>query len=105
MTHKIRHRSFADSRALEVTAEGVVFTEATPFSNKRKFSFGEILCVLLSPGQMLSFQVGSEVFSVPIEAGNQEHRAAINALLTGVNGSQTVPPPIPSPCPTFRFEY
>lgn len=102
MAHKITHRSFADNRTLEVHAEGVRFTEASGFSSHREFRFDEILCVLLSPENLLSFQAGSEVFSVPTDPANAAHQAALEALLAGVNASApTLPPP---PCPTSASE-
>lgn len=105
MKLKIRHRGFADNRVLEVNEAGVIFTEASGFSKTRKFRFDEILLVLVSPENALSFQAGADVFSVPTKPDDAEHRATVKALLAGLRA--TVPPGLshpPDPCPTSASE-
>ena len=105
MKLKIRHRSFAENRMLEVNETGVVFTEASGFSKTRKFRFDEILCVLLSPENLLSFQVGADVFTVPTKPDDLEHRAVIKALVAGARA--TLPADLSNPpesCPTSESE-
>lgn len=85
MSLTINANSFATQRYLQVTAAGVVFCETSFTGGKRTFPFDQIDCVLLSTGNLLSFQVGQEVFSLPVKPGNKKHQETINALIQGVN--------------------
>lgn len=82
---KIKANSFAMNRWLEVVPHGVVFCETAAFGGKREFEFREIECVLISSEGVLSFQVGNEIFSLPVK--QEKHREVIDALLNGVRQS------------------
>ena len=84
MSYTIKANTFATKRYLEVHSAGVVFCETAALGGKRTFSYQQIDCVLLSPASVLSFQVGSEVFSLPINQGKMEHRQAVEAMLQGL---------------------
>lgn len=86
MKLKIKASSAVMSHSLEVRPEGVRFTETALWGN-RSFGFSQIDCVLMAPNQVLSFQVGQEVFSIPTVPGNSTHQATIAALVEGVRRS------------------
>ncbi len=88
MTLKISARSLFDARTLVVKRDHVRFTEGAIALRARRFRFEEIVCVLLSPAEELSFQVGQEVFSIRTKPGNEKHQAVIAALTAGVQGSR-----------------
>ena len=89
MALKIAVRSFLAKHYLIVDAGGVKYYDGTGFGSTRKFPFNRIECVLMSSDNKLSFQVGNEVFSIPIKPGNAKHQAVIDALLQEVQ--QTTP--------------
>jgi hypothetical protein len=80
----IKANTFTTKRYLEVHSGGVVYCETSAVGGRRTFTYQQIECVLLSPASMLSFQVGNEVFAIPINQGKMEHRQAVEALLDGV---------------------
>ena len=81
MALKIKASSLFTARYLKVTDTGVVFQETAALGGKRRFNFSEIAYVLMSPSSELSFQVGNEIFSIPVKA---KHQPVIAALLDGV---------------------
>ena len=87
MKLRIAHSSFAVARALTVERDGVCFQQTVFMGGKRRFAFSQVDCVLMSPNNELSFQVGDEVFTVPTKPGKRGHEAAIAALLEGVRRS------------------
>ena len=70
---KINASTLTARRTLELTATGVEFVSGMTAGGKRVFLFEEIDAVLRN-WQTLSFQVGMETFSIPINATNAEHR-------------------------------
>jgi hypothetical protein len=88
VSFKIKASSFAVNRYLEVHSSGVIFCETAALGGRRTFTYQQIDCVLLSPASVLSFQVGTEVFSLPINQGKAEHRQAVEALLAGLQRPQ-----------------
>jgi len=86
MAHVIRSRGLVEARRLKVDADRVEFVEGG-FLGKKKFTFNQIDCVLMSPQHELSFQVGKEVFSIPTKPYKAKHQAAIDALVQGVRRS------------------
>jgi len=93
MALKIKASSFFTNHTLEVNPAGVTFIETTLGGGKRKFRFEQIELVLMSPGDVLSFQVGREVFSIPTNPKNKSHQEVINALLEKLR--RNAPPPLP----------
>ncbi len=85
MSLTIKANTFFTQRYLEVNATGVVFRETALVGGKRKFRFHQIENVLMSPDNRLSFQVGQEVFSLPVKPSKRRHEEAINALIQGVS--------------------
>jgi hypothetical protein len=85
---KIRANSFFVNRYLKVTDTGVIFVETAAMGGKRKFNFGQIDYLLMSPSNVLSFQVGHEVFSIPIRPKKARHQQAVQQLKTMVAASQ-----------------
>ena len=86
MAHVIRSSGLVDARRLKVDIDRVQFVEGGLWG-KKKFTFNQIGCVLMSPSHELSFQVGNEVFSIPTKPYNAKHQAAIDALVQGVRRS------------------
>ena len=95
----IRASSFAASQSLKVLPDGVRFSDGAPLSTAKRFGFGQIDLVLMSPDNTLSFQVGREVFSIATQPYKDKHRQAIEALVNGVRataGGLTGPSPGPT---------
>lgn len=90
MALRIKASSLFVARSLALDSAGVAFQEATVLSKTRRFAFGEIDCILMSPDQVLSFQVGTEVFSIPTKPSNKKHQETIRALVQCVRDS-TIP--------------
>jgi len=86
MAFVIRASSFFVKHYLKVTDWGVVFMEGAAIVSKRKFNFQQIDYVLLSGNNLLSFQVGDEVFKIPVKAHKPKHVNAVNLLVSKVNG-------------------
>ncbi|MBI5722506.1 MAG: hypothetical protein HZA50_01000 [Planctomycetes bacterium] len=77
---------------LKVDSSGVTHVETSFLGGRRKFAFRQIECVLISSQQVLSFQVGAEVFSVPIKPHNRRHQETINALVSSVRMAHGMAP-------------
>ena len=88
MTYKIRSSSLFLNRYLKVTDSGVIFVETALMGGKKKFSYGQIDYVLMSPANVLSFQVGNEVFSIQVDPFKPKHQQAV-AQLTGMVQAST----------------
>lgn len=89
MKLKITNSSLFTKNFLIVDSAGVKFYDGTGFSGAKRFRFHQIECVLLSPDHKLSFQVGREVFSIPIKSDNAKHQAVINALVQQAQNTVT----------------
>ncbi len=88
MSLKISANSFATQRYLVVKAGGVTFCETSFMGGQRRFRFEEIDAVLMSTDNVLAFQVGQEVFSLPVKPSKPKHQQTIDALVEGVIRSQ-----------------
>jgi hypothetical protein len=84
----INGSSLIVKRYLTVKDWGVIFMETAALGGKRKFQFGQIDYVLISPTNVLSFQVGQEVFQIPTKPGKVKHQQVIQQLLESVSRSQ-----------------
>ena len=84
MALKIKASDLLTNRYLLLQSDGVKFHETKFIGGTRHFRFHEILCVLLSPDNQLSFQVGQEVFTLAVKPDNKKHQAVIAALLDSV---------------------
>jgi hypothetical protein len=85
MSLRIKANTFATQRYLQVDPGGVVFVETSLTGGKRRFQFHEIESVLISKDNLLAFQVGQEVFSLPVKPAKKKHQQVINALIQGVS--------------------
>jgi hypothetical protein len=85
MSLKIKANSLTTQRYLEVDSGGVVFCETALAGGRRRFQFHQIDLVLMSPDNHLSFQVGLEVFRLPIKPNKKAHQDVINALVQEVS--------------------
>ena len=101
MSLKINAGSLMASRYLKVEEKGIVFCNTDLFGAK-KFRFDQIDYIYLSPKSVLSFQVGKEVFSLPIVQTKQEHQQALAAFVEAVK--QTRAPNAAMSGPTFEPE-
>lgn len=90
MALKITASSLFTKHYLAVDSGGVKFFESAGIGGARRFSFSQIECVLMSPDNKLSFQVGNEVFSIPTKPGNAKHQTVIETLLQEVRQSAGV---------------
>ena len=92
MALKIKASRFFTKHTLEVHSKGVTFCETAGLgSGARKFGFGQIDLILMSPAGVLTFQVGREIFSIPVKPANKTHQRVIDSLLGEVrrNGLQS----------------
>ena len=92
MALKIKANSLLMARSLTLDSAGVAFQETAALGRTRRFAFGEIDCVLMSPDHVLSFQVGKEVFSIPTKPNNKNHQETIATLVQCVRASVNQPP-------------
>ena len=81
MALKILHNNLIEKTCLEVLPDGVNYFKAAALGTTRSFKFAEIDCVLLSPSNVLSFQVGTEVFSIPVKPSDEHHKTVVNSML------------------------
>lgn len=84
MSLKIRASSAFENQFLKVDANGVRYRETAFFGRARRFRFDQIDYVLMSRDNVLSLQVGKEVFSIRTKPNKLKHREAIEAMLRGV---------------------
>ena len=91
MKLKISADSFFERRLMVVRDECVEFVEGMGFSSKRRFGYDQIECVLLSPQDVLSFQVGNEVFNLAVRSYKPKHQQAIAALVANVRRANGLP--------------
>jgi hypothetical protein len=81
MKFKINASSFVTKRYLLIDSGGVKFCESSFVGGVRRFGFNEIECVLMSPDNVLSFQVRQEVFSIPTRPDKKKHKQVIDILV------------------------
>jgi hypothetical protein len=92
---KIKASTFTTQRYLEVFSDGVRYVETAALGGKRSIKFHEIDHVFLSEDGLLALQVGTEMFSIPINRSKADHLQALNALLQGVERSGHIPQAFP----------
>jgi len=98
MLYRINANTLAQKRYLQIDDKGVVYADIVFLSGARRFRFDQVDCILLSANQELSFQVGNEVFTLPVNLFNTRHMETINAFVTRVhqaNGFGVVNDPVP----------
>lgn len=88
MATKISHSDLFKRSFLIVKRDRVKFYESGMFFGARSFRFREISSVLLGADDRLTFQVGLETFSLPVNPGKPKHQAAIAELVAGLEGSR-----------------
>jgi len=85
MRLEIINRDATSNRYLACDEQGVDYINAEQAGAPlRHFTFDKIDCVLVSPQGRLSFQVGSEVFSVMVSPQNAMHLQLIESLVHSV---------------------
>lgn len=87
MKHIIRANSLTTKRYLRVDPTCVTFYESAFVGGKHRFAFRDVLYVLMSVDNVLSLQVGREVFSLQVNPSKAKHQATISALLQGISQS------------------
>ena len=87
MALKIRANTFFTQRYLRVYDWGVKYVESAVFGGGRKFFWGQIDCLLMSPDDRLSFQVGNEVFTIPTKPRKLAHQQAVKQMQEMLAGS------------------
>lgn len=86
MSLNITNGSVLEKHCLSVDSDGVRFYNGALVPAKH-FRFNQIESVLLSANHTLSFQVGSEVFSIPTQPADADHKNVIDFLLQEVRRS------------------
>jgi len=79
----IKANTFIEQRQLGVDAAGVYYRKTAFLGGSQYFRHQQIDCVTLSDKGMLAFQVGNEVFSIPVRPYDARHQAVIEALVRG----------------------
>ncbi len=87
MALKIKASSLLTARYLLVKKDHVRYCETAIGSRIKKFKFNEIQCVLMSADNVLSLQVGRDVYKLPVKPGNRTHQETIDALVQGIRQS------------------
>ncbi len=83
MKLKIDASSLFSHHYLKLGKSNISYYEGT-FLGSRSFRFDQIDAVLVSPTNVLSFQVGQEVFSIQMNPAKPRHQATLEALLENV---------------------
>jgi hypothetical protein len=87
MTLKINASSLLKHHYLLVRSDGVHYYESSGFASAKRFRFSDIACILMSPDNILSLQVGKEIFSIPTDPNNAKHQTVIATLVQEVKRS------------------
>ena len=80
---KITANTLMSRSTVELRPDGIAWTETSAFGGAKFFRFDQIGAVLRGP-QLLSFQVGADTFSIPIDPANAEHRTFAARLASEV---------------------
>lgn len=89
MAIKIRANSLFVNRYLKVTDRGIEFCETAIMGGRRKFRYDQIDYMLMSPTNVFSFQVGTEVFSLRMNPHKRRHVQAIQQMQRMAVGAQS----------------
>lgn len=89
MALKIRANSFFVNRYLKVTDTTVIFVETAAMGGRHKFRYDQIDYILMSPTNVLSFQVGREVFSIQTNPKKARHQQVIQQMQRMAAGAQS----------------
>jgi hypothetical protein len=89
MALKIRANSLFVNRYLKVTDSLVIFVETAAIGGRHKFRYDQIDYMLMSPTNVLSLQVGCEVFSIQTNPRKQRHQLVIQQLQRMAAGAQS----------------
>jgi hypothetical protein len=81
---KIVDSNLFTKKVLKVYEHSLVFSESLLLGGRRTFDLHLIDCVMMGDDHTLSFQVGSEVFSIRTRPYKTKHQETICALLEGV---------------------
>jgi hypothetical protein len=81
---KIKANEAFIQRYLEISPKGVAFRETALGGSAKKFGFHQVDSILLSSNNVLSFQVGQEVFSISTKPADATHQALISRFLEEV---------------------
>jgi hypothetical protein len=84
MTLQINASDLVTKRYLRIESDGVQFCETSIGGGARHFRFRDIVCILLSPENKLSFQVGKEVFTIATKPDDSKHQAVIATFVQEV---------------------
>ena len=84
----IRASSLFTKHYLKVAPWGVDYMETSGLGGRRKFTFGQIDCILMSPDNRLSFQVGQEVFIIQTNPNKPRHQQTIQEFTQAVGRSR-----------------
>ena len=84
MTLKITANRPLGNHYLTLTSNGVTFNDPLGAGGERNFRFGDVHCVLMSPDNRLSFQVGEEICSIPTDPNDQDHQTVIATLINEI---------------------
>ncbi|MBI4860093.1 MAG: hypothetical protein HY815_07490 [Candidatus Riflebacteria bacterium] len=82
MALKITANSWFTHRYIIVDSAGVGFRETVAMGSELRFTFSQIDLVLLSPDNWLSFQVGQEVFRLPVRPDKPDHKQLMDVLVS-----------------------
>jgi len=77
---RIKSRTFATAKWVEVKETGIVWFESAVFGKKTRLAFAQIDAVLRGP-QLLSIQVQRSLYTIPYKPESADHRTVIARLV------------------------
>lgn len=83
MAIRIVADSAFEARRATLDQKGLHY-QGGPLGLTRHFAFADIVCVLRAADGSVSWQVGKEVFSLPLKAGNPQHDQFVTTLVQEV---------------------
>jgi len=84
MALKIKANSLIEHCYLQIFGSGVEYRRTAFTGGARHFPFGQVDAILMDANNVLSFQVGEEVFSLQTKPSNAKHREVIGIFLQEV---------------------
>ena len=88
MGHTIRGSSLVEKIYLKVEDRWIEWYASSFLGTKRRFGYDQIDCILMGLDHKLSFQVGSEVFTIRTNPKKQSHQDAIKTLVEKVKATR-----------------
>lgn len=87
MSLKIKASGIAEAWWMKLHEDFLEYSVSAAFSNAKRFPYREIEYLFLSDDFKLCFQVGHQVFSMPVKPYKEKHKEFIDALVKALESS------------------